>query len=312
MTMPPNCGPAQPGTQPSPFDWWLIAAIIAAGGVLWKIHGSAVSIFNIPVGQLQGYIAAADTAAVAGALAVLVLVAYYFLKPDGCLRGPSNGQSICIGGLVDNTVHNDPSVIKWIAPFALPPEGYFDVVVKSMYWKFVVTPSTLWVNCNSVGAALLRCVVENPASCPARWGSMIGALAAAVPAIYAGIAVAGAIIAACAVTGPFVFLCVLAALLVAALIAAAITYAGAELGGLIGEAAAGPGSRSDYDFPSLQKGTIVTVKGNWVLEPSDGYNELLYTTSIGRNGVFPGALPPYTTAQADSTAADDCGGPVIL
>jgi hypothetical protein len=36
-----------------------------------------------------------------------------------------------------------------------------------------------------------------------------------------------------------------------------------------------------------------------------GNNTLLYTTAINRTGQF-GSGPPYTTANADSTAADDC------
>lgn len=304
MTMPPNCGASQPGTQPSPFDWYVIAAVIAAGGVVFAVYEKGVGFLGIPIESVNG------AAAVAGALAVVALVAYYWLTPDGCVRSPPKGEEICFGGIVETTVHNDDSTLKWVAPFAIPPLGYFDVVVKSMYWRFV-TQNAFWVNCNSRGAALLRCVVENPDSCAARWGSMIGAAAAAIPGILAGIGLGALIAAACVATGPLALLCLLAALIVAALVAAAITYAGAWLGGLIGEAIGGPGNRASAEFPSLLVGTVVTVKGNWITEPDIGYNELLYTTFVGRNMMFP-APPSYTTEQADTTAADDCGSAVIL
>jgi hypothetical protein len=79
------------------------------------------------------------------------------------------------------------------------------------------------------------------------------------------------------------------------------------IGGWIGggiAAATADGSVEDQ-AKALKPGTIVTVHGDWTRDRTYGFNELFYVTSLARNGEF--ATPPsYTTADADSTAADDC------
>ena len=96
-------------------------------------------------------------------------------------------------------------------------------------------------------------------------------------------------------------------LIVAAIVAAAVAIVGAVLGRLAGEgiAAAANSDPVGDTWKGLTPGTIVTVQGNWITDPDVGNNELFYTTSINRTGQF-ATQPPYTTANADSTAPDDC------
>jgi hypothetical protein len=98
----------------------------------------------------------------------------------------------------------------------------------------------------------------------------------------------------------------LLAFLLAAIIAAAVTYAGAVVGGIFGEGIAATADDSiGRSAKSLYPGAIVTVRGNWLRDPDQGFNELLYVTAINRTGMFPRG-PDYTTVDADSTPPDDC------
>jgi hypothetical protein len=153
-------------------------------------------------------------------------------------------------------------------------------------------------------AALLRCLVEDEASCGARIGAAVGAVAGAVAGIVLGF-LAGAAIASLA-CGPFALLGLILAIIVAAIVAAAITYGGAMIGGWIGAGigAAGEDPVGD-EAAALRPGTIVTVRGDWTRDRTYGFNELFYVTSLARNGEF-SHPPSYTTAEADSTAPDDC------
>ncbi len=84
---------------------------------------------------------------------------------------------------------------------------------------------------------------------------------------------------------------------------------GAILGGLAGEGIAAAASSDPVGdtWKALTPGAIVTVQGNGITDPNVGNDELFYTTSINRTGQFATPTPPnYTTADADSTAPDDC------
>lgn len=72
-----------------------------------------------------------------------------------------------------------------------------------------------------------------------------------------------------------------------------------------GIAAAASGDPLGSTAKSLVPGTIVTVNGDLAQNQDVGNAELWYVTSINRTGMFP-SPPDYTTAQADSTPADDC------
>lgn len=312
----PTCGAQKPGDFPGPFDWWLFAAIGAAAGALGWVAGHGVpganqliALFSgsnpvLPGGGLVSASAAAMmVASAAGALLVLALVAYYLFQPDGCIVPKPRSQPVCASGIVEQTFDLNSTAVAILAPFAIGPAGGFDVVVKSVYWN-LVTQNAFWVYCSATGAAMLRCIVKSETSCGARVGSMVGAAAAAILAIALGF-LAGAAIASLA-CGPFAWACFLLALLVALIVAAAITYGGAMIGGWIG---AGIGLIGDDPvgdaWKSLEAGAIVTVRGDWTANSDIGNNELFYTTQINRTGMF-GAPPSYTTAQADSTAPDDC------
>jgi hypothetical protein len=310
----PRCGAQTPDEPPGAFDWWVIAAILAAAGALAYIYSNGLPLINGLIALAKGSAvvlpSAMLAASAAGALAVLALVGYYLLQPDGCIVPKQQTQAVCGSGIVESTVDLTSTAVAVFAPFARGPAFAFDIVVKTIYW-FLVTQNAQWVLCNPIGAAMLRCLIENKVSCAARIGAAIGAIAGAIPGIVLGF-LAGAAIASLA-CGPFVLLCLLLALIVAAIIAAAITYAGAMVGGWIG---AGIAELANDDAvgdtaKSLSPGAIVTVRGDWTRDADVGYNTLFYTTAIGRNGMFP-TPPSYTTADADSTPADDCPiAPVI-
>jgi len=316
MSPRPNCGAQQPGTVPTPFNWTLFGDVGIAGGATAGVWAWASSHFAAGAAGLGPTIPTATfTSAAAGAAAILALVLYFALQPDGCIRSPTNGQPVCLSGIVEDTADLNSTAVAILAPFAMGPAGLFDLVVKSAYWSYVTTDS-YWVYCSATnpGSAMLPCFIKSKTACGARIGSLAGAAAGAVvgavAGYYAGIATYIALAAAgCAATLIFAFLCLLVALIVAAVVAAAITYGAATVGGWVGQGIAAAGSDPVGDtFSGLLAGAIVTVKGTLVTDPNLGNNELYYTTSINRTGQFK-SQPPYSTADADSTAPDDC--PVI-
>jgi hypothetical protein len=313
----PVCGAQQPGTIPSPFDWWPFVAAGAVAAALGYVYASGVPGVNGILGAL-GYAPlgtafgpAMITGAAAGAAAIVVLVLYYALQPDGCIRSLPKGQAVCFSGIVEEVSDTSSTAVDVLAPFAIPPAGIFNVVVKSMYWH-LVTQNAFWVFCTASGSAMLPCIVKDESACGGKIGSLIGAGAGAVAGIVAGYvgaaAVAGAV--GCAASGPFYLLCLLLVILVAAIVAAAVTYAGAMVGGWIGEGIGSIGEDPVGDaWKSLERGAIVTVQGNWVTNSDIGNNEIYYVTQLGRTGQAD-PRPSYTTTDADATAADDC--PVVI
>jgi hypothetical protein len=302
------CGAQQPTPIPDPFDWWPFVAAGIIGGA-----GTYVATNGIPV--INGIVGAAGTTsgftvltgAFAGAAAIFTLVLYYALKPDGCIRSAPKGEPICLSGIVQDTVDMSSTAVAVLAPFAMGPAGMFDLVVKSVYWHYV-TQNSYWVYCDDKGAAMLPCIIKSKTACGGKIGSLVGAAVGAVGGIILGYLAAAALGGAigCAASGPFYLLCLLLVLIVAAIVAAAVTYAGAVIGGWIGEGIASTGGDPvGDDWKGLEAGAIVTTKGNWVTDPDIGNNELFYTTDINRTGQFASG-PSYTTADADSTAPDDC------
>jgi hypothetical protein len=301
MSTPPICGAQQPSPIPSPFDWPPLAAV----GTAATLTGIALAIGKALIASLYGpYV---FTSAAAGAGAILALVLYYALQPDGCIRSTPKGEPICFSGLVQDTADMSDTAVAVLAPFAMGPSGLFDVVVKTIYWHYV-TQNSFWVYCDNLGAAMLPCLIKSKTACGAKIGSLVGVTAGAVGGAilgYLGAAALGGALG-CTATGPFFFLCLLLVLIVAAIIGAAVAYAGAVIGGWIGEGIASAGSDPVGDsWKALEAGAIVTVKGNWVTDPDIGNNELFYTTDINRTGQF-ATGPSYTTADADATAPDDC------
>jgi hypothetical protein len=297
----PVCGAQQPGTLPSPFDWGALAAVGGAATATGIAFGIAKALLPTLGGQVT------LTGAAAGAGAILVLVFYYAFQADGCIISPSKREPICLSGIVEDTADTSNTAVAVLAPFAMGPAGLFDLVVKSAYWMYV-TQNSFWVYCSPVGAAMLPCIIKSKTACGGKIGSVVGAIvgAAAGTALgyFAGVAVGGAL--ACTASLIFYLLCLLIALIVAAIVAAAVTYVAADVGGWIGEGIAATGSDPLCDdFKSVEAGSIVTVRGDWVTDKDVGNNELFYTTSIQRNGKF-GSPPPYSTDDADSTPADDC------
>lgn len=305
MSTPPICGAQQPTPIPGPFDWTVLAALGTAGSI---IAGAYALIKAVPgILAALGVGATTFTAAAAGAGAIVALVLYYALKPDGCIRSTPKGEPICLSGLVEDTTDMSNTAVAILAPFAMGPSGAFDVVVKSMYWRFV-TQNSFWVFCDDKGAAMLPCLIKSKTACGAKVGSLIGvaagAIAGAVLGALAAAAVGGAI--GCVATGPFYLLCLLLVLIVAAVVAAVVAFVGALIGGWIGELIASAGGDPVGDaWSGLTPGAIVTVMGNWATDPDIGNNELFYTTGINRTGQF-ATGPSYFTADADSTAPDDC------
>jgi len=310
MSTPPTCGAQQPGSEPSPFTWWPFVAVPAAGGALAWIATHGIPIINGIVGA-SGTTAGFSvlTAGAAGAIAVCVLVLYYALQADGCIVSATKGEPICVSGIVEDTTDENSTAIDVLAPFAMGPAGAFDLVVKSIYWKYV-TQNSYWVFCDSLGAAMLPCIIKSETACGGKIGSVAGAAVGAVGGVILGYIAAAAVGGAigCAASGPFYLLCLLVVLIVAAIVAAVVAYAGAVIGGWIGEgiaAAANSGNTVVNTWQGLNPGDIVTAQGNWITDPNVGNNELLYTTSINQTGNV-GVPAPYTTAQADATAPDDC------
>jgi len=309
-TMAPACGAQQPGNIPTPFDWWPFVAAPIIGGALVYVWTSGIPIINGIVGASGTVFGFSTlTGGAAGAAGIATLVLYYVLKADGCIRSVPKGSNICFSGIVNDTTDENSTAVDVLAPFAMGPAGVFDVVVKSMYWHYV-TQNSYWVYCDEDGAAMLPCLIKSETACGGHIGSLVGVVVGAIGGIILGYFAAAAVAVAigCAASGPFYLLCLLIALIVAAIVAAAVAYAGAVIGGAAGEgiAAAANGNNPVVNtWKGLSPGDIVTVQGNWVTDDSVGNNEIFYTTSISRTGNI-GSPAPYTTLQADNTAADDC------
>ncbi|PYL09042.1 MAG: hypothetical protein DME33_05625 [Verrucomicrobia bacterium] len=308
MNGAPICGAQQPTPIPGSFDWWPFAAAGSIAGGVAYVWTNGIPIINGIVGASGATFGFSTlTGGFVGAAAIFALVLYFALKPDGCIRSTPKGEPICLSGIVEDTVDQSSTAVAILAPFAIGPAGLFDLVVKAIYWHYV-TQSSFWVYCNSKGAAMLPCIIKSKTACGAKIGSLIGAAAGAIGGIILGYLAAAALGAAigCAASGPFYLLCLLVALIVAAIVAAVVAYVGAAIGGWVGQAIASAGSDPvGDDWKGLDPGAIVTVKGNWVTDPDVGNNELFYTTDINRTGQFSSG-PSYTTADADSTAPDDC------
>jgi hypothetical protein len=314
MSTAPQCNAQQPGNIPTPFDWWPFVAAPIVGGALAYVATNGIPIINGIVGAVgSAWGFATLTAGAAGAAGIATLVLYFVLKADGCIRSVPKGEPICISGIVNDTTDENSTAADILAPFAMGPAGVFDVVVKSMYWHYV-TQNSYWVYCNSTGSAMLPCVIKSKTGCGGHIGSLVGVVAGAIGGVILSFIAAAALGGAlgCAVSGPFYLLCLLLVLLVAAIVAAAVAYAGACIGGWVGEgieAATNANNPVNAAWQGLNPGDIVTVQGNWVTDDSVGNDELFYTTSIGQTGNV-GTPAPYTTAQADATAPDDC--PVVI
>ena len=314
-TTPPACGAQQPGNIPGSFNWGLFGAVGTAGGAAaaaWAFASAHFAGGGGIAGLTATGLSAVLTASAAGAASIVVLVLYFALEPDGCIRSTMNGQPICLSGIVEDTTDESSTAVAVLAPFAMGPSGVFDVVVKSMYFYYVAH-NAYWVFCSPAPglAPMLPCFVKSKTACGAKVGSLAGATAGAIAGTIlgyvAGVAAASAL--GCAATLIFYLLCVLACIIIAAVVAAAITYGGALIGGWTGQAIASAGSDPVGDsWKGLSPGAMVTVKGNWVTDPNIGNNELFYTTDINRTGQFPTG-PSYSTADADSTPADDCPMP---
>ena len=300
----PTCGAQQPGTVPSSFNWQGFTAV----GTGATLAGLGYELGKLLYGSSTVFGAATFTASAAGAAAIFALVLYYAFKADGCIISPTKGDAICLSGIVQDTTDESSTAVAILAPFAMGPRVFFDLVVKTIYLSYV-SQNAYWVYCNGVGAPMLPCVIKSKTACRAKIGSLVGVTAGAIAGAFVGYFAAAAVGAAigCAASGPFYFLCLLIVLIVAAVVAAAVALAGALIGGWIGEgiAAAANSDPVGSAWKGLSPGDIVTVQGNWITDPDVGNNELFYTTSINRTGQF--ASPPdYTTAEADSTAQDDC------
>ncbi|MCH7737665.1 MAG: hypothetical protein IH872_09740 [Chloroflexi bacterium] len=308
----PHCGWQVPGNSPAPFDWWVIGLGSAVAGIAAYIHANGIPVISGIISSIAGTSAIPSigtTGAAAGALAVLALVAYYLLQPDGCLPfSKPKSENVCCSGIVDQITDGSSGATTFWAPFAVGPSYIFDVVVKSVY-LYLVRQNADFIICSPEQVHLLRCVVKNEISCGARIGAMIGAAAAAVGGIIVGWIAGGALLAALA-CGPLVWLCVILALIVAAIVAAAITYAGAMVGGWIGAGIASIGEdQVEETAGSLVAGAVVTVRGDWTKNSKGGFNELFYVTALMRTGKaedVEGIDPPYDNLDADDTANDDC------
>jgi hypothetical protein len=305
----PTCGAQQPSGLPDSFDWWpigAVATIAAVGTAVYTggipgINSILVALGYLPVGTALG--PAFLLSAFAGAAAILALVLYYALKPDGCIRSLPKGQPVCFSGIVQDTADTSSTAVSILAPFAIPPAGLFNVVVKSFYWN-LVEQNAHWVYCSPAGSAMLPCIVKSETACGGKIGSVAGAAVGAIAGIVLGYVAAAAL--GCAASGPFYPLCLLAALLIALIVAAAVTYGGAMVGGWIGEGIGSVGEDPVGDtFQGIEKGAIVTVKGNWVTNSDIGNNEIFFVTELSATGQVD-AKAAYTTEDADATAPDDC------
>ena len=208
--MNPTCGAQQPGTVPQPFDWWLIGGIVAGAGALGWAFAHGVPLSNQLIQLISGsgplIPGVGIAASAAGAAAVLILVAYYLLKPDGCIVSPTKGEAVCFSGLVEDVQDLSSEAVDILAPFAIGPEASFDVVVKSQYWN-LVTKNAYWVFCSQAGGAMLPCFVKSSTSCAARIGAAVGGTAGAIAGIALGYLAGGALLSlGC---GPFAFMCAL-------------------------------------------------------------------------------------------------------
>jgi hypothetical protein len=309
MSTAPTCGAQQPGNIPTPFDWWPFVAAPIIAGALAAIIKAGIPIINGIVGATTATAFGVLAASAAGAAAILTMVLFYILKADGCIRSVPKGENICLSGIVNDTTDENSTAVDVLAPFAMGPAGVFDVVVKSQYWHYV-TQNSYWVSCDDDGAAMLPCIVKSETACGGHVGSLVGVVVGAVGGIILGYIAAAAVAGAigCAATLIFYLLCLLLVLIVAAIVAAAVAYGGAVVGGWAGEGIAAAANANDptvNTWEGLNPGDIVTVNGNWVTDDSLGNNELFYTSSIGQTGNV-GTPAPYTTAQADATAPDDC------
>jgi hypothetical protein len=299
-----TCGAQQPGTVPGPFNWQGFTAVGTGAGLIGVGYAVGHALFGATT--VAG--ASVFTAGAAGAAAIFALVLYYAFKADGCIIPTTKGENICLSGIVQDSTDESSEAVDILAPYAMGPAGVFDLVVKSVYFHYV-TQNSFWVYCNSLGAPMLPCVIKSKTACGAKIGSLVGVTVGAIAGAFVGYFAAAALGAAigCTASGPFYLLCLLVVLIVAAIVAAAVAIVGAILGGLAGEgiAAAANSDPVGDTWKGLTPGAIVTVQGNWITDPDIGNNELFYTTNINRTGQF--ATPPdYTTADADSTAADDC------
>lgn len=312
----PTCGAQKPSSVPSPFDWGLFTAVgvvAAAGGFVYA--GGIPVITNILAALGFAATAATSTmgpavltAAFAGAAAIVLLVFYFALQPDGCIRSPPKEQLVCFSGIVEETSDTSSAAIAVLAPFAIPPSGIFTVVVKSIYWD-LVSKDAFWVYCSKGGVSMLPCVIKSKSACGGKIGSMAGAAVGAIGGLILGYVAAAAVggVIGCAATGPLLYLiCLLVVLLVAAIVAAVVTYVGAMIGGWVGQGIGAVGADPVGDaWEGLDRGAIVTVRGNWVTNPDIGNNEIYYVTELHRNGMAD-PKASFTTADADATAADDC------
>jgi hypothetical protein len=229
------------------------------------------------------------------------------LRPDGCIRSTPEGQAVCFSGIVEETSDTSSAAIAVLAPFAIPPSGIFNVVVKSIYWD-LVSKDAFWVYCSKGGVSMLPCIVKSKSACGGKIGSLAGAAVGAIGGLILGYVAAAAVGGAigCAATGPLYLICLLVVLLVAAIVAAVVTYVGAMIGGWVGQGIGAVGADPVGDaWEGLDRGAIVTVRGNWVTNPDIGNNEIYYVTELHRNGMAD-PKASFTTADADATAADDC------
>jgi hypothetical protein len=317
-TTPPPCGAQQPGTVGSQFSWWPFVAAPIAGGAVIYVATHGIPIINGIVGATTSTAFGVLASAAAGVAAIWTTILYFVLQPNGCIRSVSNGEPICISGIVNDTTDMNSTAIDILAPFAMGPGGMFDVVVRTPY-LYYVSYQALWVFCDDAmpPAPMMMCLVKSITGCGGQVGSVVGAVVGGVAGIIAGYVAAAAVAGAlgCAATLIFYLLCLLVVLIVAAIVAAAVTYGGSLVGGWAGEAitAATNGSNPvNAAWESLSPGDIVTVNGNWVTASTTGSNvgnnELFYVTSIGRNGQMSSGAP-YTTAQADANPPDDCPNP---
>jgi hypothetical protein len=316
-TTPPPCGAQQAGTVPSQFDWWPFVAVPIAGGALVWVATHGIPIINGIVGAATPTAFGVLAASAAGAAAILTTILYFVLQPNGCIRSVTNGEPICVSGIVEDTTDENSTAIDILAPFAMVgPGGMFDLVVRSQY-NYYVSHLALWVFCDDANppAPMLPCLIKSITGCGGQVGSLVGGIVGAVAGIILGYLAAAAVAGAigCAATLIFYLLCLLLVLIVAAIVAAAVTYGGSLVGGWAGEAitAATNGSNPvNAAWEGLSAGDIVTVNGNWVTSSTTGSNnvganELFYVTSIARNGQM-SSPAPYTTAQADANPPDDC------
>src|SRR5258708_7511583 len=110
MSTPPICGAQQPATVPGSFDW----PPLVAAGTAATLVGIAFGIGKALIPSVFG--PAVFTAGAAGAGAILALVLYYVLKPDGCIRPTSKGEPICISGIVEDTADTSNTAVAVLAP----------------------------------------------------------------------------------------------------------------------------------------------------------------------------------------------------